>query len=866
MDPNKATFLFLVLAAGAGNAVASRAAAQGEPFPGREFPTVGYPFAIAVGDLNGDGKPDLATLETKSGGPMNDVAATYLCDGAGALVQSSTHGFIGTNIGAIAIGELTGDAFPDLAVANALGDVLLFPGDGMGGFGAPAKWAPMLQPISVAIADLNGDGKNEVLGIAAGPSCVFVMLGLGGGMLKAPTKFHAGVSPIAIAVADMDGDGKLDAVVAGFKSISILLGNGSAGFAPAVTTLMGVDTNALAIGDFNGDGMPDVATANFTNDSVSICLGMGGGALALPTSFAAPTHPSSVAVGDVNGDGRLDAVSAGNGSNDVSVFLGDGAGSLGPAATFVTAIGPKAIALADLSSDGNLDIVTEIFASSGLSVLLGNGAGTFGAAKIVAAPGGVSRGGIIGFEDLNGDGLLDLVMTIHSGFSISLATPGGGYALPQIFGAGLVTAPFVVGDLNGDGVPDLVGRAQVAASAVQVFLGTGGGAFAPNAKYLLAYPGGSVAQISITDVNGDGFPDVVTAGGVVEILLGNGTGALGTAATIPFAGTSNTASFGDLNGDGIVDAVVSGAEPGKLRILLGTGGVTFGPPTFLVPFGQKNDYLTAIADLDGNGTLDLVVASTQTNDIGIYLGSGTGALTGATLLLAHGTPFAIAVGDVNGDGKVDITVSNMGSGDVTVCLGKGSGLFDVRCYGVGGAASDFAIADLEANGTPDIIVAITGIAGKPGLAILTNQASAPVGTATYGTGTPGCVGFLGMSANVAPKIGAAAFALRCTNAPRTSLGLGIIADKASAAGSYLFNLGVLFHVDLNTAIFVASFDMKSDPSGSGFAPLPIPNNPAIVGSQYYAQTFWVEDKANGQTCSHAAFSLVSSVGIALTVQ
>ena len=265
MDPNKATFLFLVLAAGAG-----AASAQGDPFLGRDFPTWGHPGSLAIGDLNGDGKPDIALTSAGPNAPLPPVAETYLGNGAGAIVQSYSHALFGGNPIAIAIGEATGDAFLDLAVADALGGAVLFPGDGLGGFGAPTTWAPTLHPTSVAIADLNGDGKVELLGAVQSTNSVFVMLGLGGGAFSAPTTFYGGSIPVAVAVADMDGDGKLDVIVADSASICILLGNGVGGFAPAVTTLTGVDPKSLAIGDFNGDGKPDVATANANSDNVTV--------------------------------------------------------------------------------------------------------------------------------------------------------------------------------------------------------------------------------------------------------------------------------------------------------------------------------------------------------------------------------------------------------------------------------------------------------------------------------------------------------------------------------------------------------------------------------------------------------------------
>ncbi|MFN0207599.1 MAG: hypothetical protein ACKVS6_14935 [Planctomycetota bacterium] len=143
--------------------------------------------------------------------------------------------------------------------------------------------------------------------------------------------------------------------------------------------------------------------------------------------------------------------------------------------------------------------------------------------------------------------------------------------------------------------------------------------------------------------------------------------------------------------------------------------------------------------------------------------------------------------------------------------------------------------------------------------------SFPAGTALYGTGTSGCSGTLAMGANTIPNVDTPNFAMTCTNAPRNSLGQGVITDSPDFAGTD-FGFGIKFHVDLLLSTEIIGYDINSDSSGIAFTPASIPNNPSVAGQTFYAQSFWIERAADGQYCSYAPMALVSSNGISLTIQ
>lgn len=139
----------------------------------------------------------------------------------------------------------------------------------------------------------------------------------------------------------------------------------------------------------------------------------------------------------------------------------------------------------------------------------------------------------------------------------------------------------------------------------------------------------------------------------------------------------------------------------------------------------------------------------------------------------------------------------------------------------------------------------------------------PTGVSVYGVGTPGCYGSLGMNASEPTRFNSPDFALLCTNAPCFTLGLGIITDSQDAAGSKLFDLEVLFHIDLELATQMVLYDFVSDSAGLGIAPIDIPNSAALLGLTFYGQCLWFE--STQQHCSPSPIGLVSSNGIKITV-
>jgi hypothetical protein len=328
------------------------------------------------------------------------------------------------------------------------------------------------QPSDVAVADLNGDRRPDIVIAHPGSDDVTILLGDGrGGFHPAPGPRPAvGPTPHLIALGDVNRDGKLDIATAAHDShdIHVLLGRGDGSFArapgsPFAALSTGRPHNhGLVFADVNGDGALDVGTSNQNDHSVSVLIGDGkGGFRAAPGSpFRVGRAPYPLAVGDVTGDGKLDIVTPDVGSNTITVLTGDGAGrfSSAPGSPYGVAFRPYAVALGDLNGDRKPDIVSAHDDITLLTVLLNDGQGRFRPSP--GSPVDIGeRGGEVVLADFSHDGRLDLAtgtaanhlaLWLGDGAGRFSAAPGSPFPAPR--------GPWnlAVADLNDDGKPDLV--------------------------------------------------------------------------------------------------------------------------------------------------------------------------------------------------------------------------------------------------------------------------------------------------------------------------------------------------------------------------------------------------------------------------
>lgn len=398
-------------------------------------------------------------------------------------------------------------------------------------------------------------------------------------------------------------------------------------------------------------------------------------------------------------------------------------------------------AVGDLNGDGKLDaVVTDGWDS--LRLMLGNGDGTF-SEHDVSVPN--TNPGTIKIADLNGDGLLDAVFVSNGasapyGVTVLLNTGlNDANGVPQFnvtnYSAGIVGVRSVaIGDLNGDGQPDLV--VGNCCASVVVLLNTGGGTFAVKQGTSLSPSNGgpSVGQSAIVDVNGDGKADYIVSSnqsGATNVFFGNGDGSLQAPVIVPSLGLA--LAVVDVNHDGKPDLVEadpgsSAPSSGKLMVFLNSGDGKFSAPPVLYPSGVVQPLFLTTADLDHDGNGDVVISdfggTGGGHQVGLLLGDGTGAFGTATLYQVNRGPRDVAVADFNGDRQLDIATVGYSDNTYGVLLNN-SRPPDTTAPVVTVVPGD---QTLEATGPDGAIATFTATAADP------DDAAGPV-TCTHASGS-----------------------------------------------------------------------------------------------------------------------------------
>jgi hypothetical protein len=332
--------------------------------PATDYAAGDGPVSVAIGDLNGDGKPDLATANL-----YGRTLSVLLNRGDGTFQRRGRRA--GGDVRAIVIGDLTGDGKPDAVTASSdASTVSVRFNRGDGSFQARRDY-PVVGPVAVGIGDVNGDGRLDVV-TANRTSTVSVLFNKGNGRLRGARQYRTGLEPVSVALGDLNGDGKQDLVTANVEAntVSVLLNRGNGGFKARQDHPVGHSPMAVSTGDLSGDGRPDIVSANLDGNTVSVLLNGGDGSFQAGNDYRAGGDPRSLAIGDVDGDGKADLVTVNAEASTASVLVNGGDGSFQPARDYATGRHAVSIALGDLNGDGRSDLATANLDDDTISVLL----------------------------------------------------------------------------------------------------------------------------------------------------------------------------------------------------------------------------------------------------------------------------------------------------------------------------------------------------------------------------------------------------------------------------------------------------------------------------------------------------------------
>ena len=615
---------------------------------------------------------------------------------------------------------------------------------------------------SAQLADVDNDGDSDVVGSKAaindgsGPNGFVVLKNNGSGLYNG-TPVHYALSRACgfVAVADLNNDGFKDVVASNTgasnqgNSISVFFNQGNGTFGSVTPYTVGGGPEGIAAADFNRDGNVDLAVTNYgggLGNSLSVLMNTGGGVFGPPVTYPAGDAPYRIVAARVNADTSYDLVVAGgwvNGGATVNVLLNAGNGTFSSRTEYAAngrATFPS-VSVTDIDNDGDNDVLFPFFdfnTGAMIDLYRNQGNGTFSpAVAIQMDPNTVLTD--ITCADLNGDGWRDIVAASASarttdGYEVAMNNGSGNFTFSYRHPAGANTLGVMAGDVDGDGLVDIL-TADSYSMQITVHRNFGGGLFPlPHLDPL----GGTHAAGSIdaADIDGDGLRDIVTSasgraavGVPVQIEKNLGNGIFGSPITYSIRGGGVQAKFRDLNGDSLPDLLFGTAidsPPYDFHYAMNLGNGTFGSIQ-TKPIGACGWYDIDAVDLNNDGRRDVVITEPygcqnvpeSARRVFICLNNGDGTFADPIIKLVGPHPSPVAAGDFNRDGNLDL-VSGVSGGAVEIYLGTGTGdVFPPAQFSIGGiGAEDLAVADFNNDGKLDIAASNIVDAGAYGMSLL----------------------------------------------------------------------------------------------------------------------------------------------------
>jgi hypothetical protein len=705
-----------------------------------DFTTGGSPYGISIGDLDGDGKLDItvANVNSNSVSVLRNTSSSGAISFAAKLdfttgtqpTSVSVGDFDGDGKLDLAVANEISNSISVFRNASSIGTI---------SFATKVDFTTGTNPLFISTGDFDGDGKLDltVANFYSRSVSVFRNTGSSGTIsYAAKVDFTTGLYPRSISISDLNGDGKIELTVLESDSFCVLRNTSSSGtisFAAKVDFTTGTIFNGISTGDLDGDGKPDIVVTYGSSNKVSVIRNLEG--LCLPTITS--LIPPSAAIGTtviITGT-NFNTIP----SNNIVFFGSTKATVSAGTATSLTVIVPIGASYQPISIT-NIGTGLTTYSSKPFIATFpcsGSITSTSFAAKVdfatVTNPKSISTG------DLDGDGKTDLAVVNSDSNSVSLFlnTSSSGtisYAAKVDFTTGNSPYSVSIGDIDGDGKLDLA-VANSGFNTVSVFRNTssiGTISFATKVDFTTST---GPTSISTGDFDGDGKTDLAVINynsNTISVFRNTGSsGTISFAAKVDFTTGTNPISIskGDFDGDGKTDFAVVNFSSNSLSVLRNTGSIG------TISFADKVDFITgtrpfsvSTGDFDGDGKSDLAVGCTLGSiSVSVYRNTGSSGTISFTRvnILSGSASFCISIADLNGDGKIDLAVANNNDFTVSVLRNTGSSgtvSFAAKVdFTTGSSPTSISIGDLDGDGKLDLAVI-----NYNNVSVLRNTVSIPI--------------------------------------------------------------------------------------------------------------------------------------------
>lgn len=725
---------------------------DGTAWTRRDFPGSGNPFALAAADFDRDGDNDLAVA---------DGGGFYLCfnTGLGNLVNGPRYrpaGPVPPNIFNLTATDVDGDADTDIITANSgeggLDGISVFKNSGTGTFAEDRTFRTGTGLYrTIAHADFDGDGDQDLAMHSGNTVGLFENSGndsfTSWGSLSVAPGGPKGAGSSSLSPADLDGDGDIDLVVACRDTISVLINNGNGTMGEVTNFPTEIDPQSIAIADFNLDGANELITVNSYSDTVSMFIpelapyGQDINENGVPDECEDCNENGTVDEFDIADSTSVDLNENGipdecepdcndndrpddfdiatgesqdcnaNGIPDECDLMYTGGFELKPSMSFGTT--PESVVGADFDQDGDIDLATANYDSNNASVRLNRGSGTFASSRHFSTGSGSTS---LTATDLDGDGYPDLAVANQSAGTLSVLLNEGEIGSDSVsfldavnYRVGLQPLSVTAADLDGDGDQDLaVANSALfgGTSNVSVMRNTGNGEFDDAVSY---QAGTTPTCVRAADLDGDSHNDLVVTNGLsnnISILWNDKDGTFVGGSNHGVGGSPNFVAVADIDCDGDLDLAVA-----NWALFGGTGGITLLRNLDNRTFGGRQDFKVGVpttcvilADLHGDGDVDMVSTNFESNDVSVFLNQGCGEFVAPTHYAVGSGPLNVTAADLDGDRILDLAVANQTSSAVSVLINQASA-FSQDCNENGMPDEcdivDGTSEDVNDNGIPD---------------------------------------------------------------------------------------------------------------------------------------------------------------------